>query len=151
MQWLASSSARARTRRQRARLGSIRRPSASPASFAVVAPIFTAWQKAYTLGTRPPTKQEVIDEQTAQLDELTAQHEAKLREINDATTELATVASKASARVTKAQQRAGTVRRINRTVWRVMLEDMRSDLASAAAEDVEALKEQIRIRVLGLG
>jgi len=89
------------------------------------ADLSAAWEKAYILGPRPPTKQEVINDLTTALEKLAGQHAAKLGELREIMAALTEVARKAGARATKAQQRAWTVRKINRREWREMLNEMR--------------------------
>ena len=119
------------------------------------ADLLAAWERAYVRGTQHlPTKQEVINDQSAQIKELTAKLAAQLAAGLDAIegvkAELGAVARKAGARATKSKQRAWKVRKINRQEWRKMLKEMRDDLKCAAAEDVEAAHGAALLRVRDL-
>ena len=118
------------------------------------ADLHAAWEAAFVEGAgaiiRPPTKQEVIDGLSSQLEEQAVAHNSEVEKLSGTTDELAAIVRRAGSRATKAQQRAGKVRKINRTTWRQMLKEMRGDLAAAAVEDVEAAHGAAMIRLKAL-
>ena len=122
------------------------------------ADLHAAWHAAFIKGagncTQAATKQEVIDGLEARLKEQAVAHASELEKqaseleaLSNIKDQLADVARRAGARAKKAQQRSGKVSKVNRTTWRTMLKEMRSDLAAAAAEDVEAAHGAAMIRL----
>ena len=86
----------------------------------------------------------------SELSEQEAAHASELEKLYGLKDALAGVALRAGARAAKAEQRAGKVRKVNRTTWRQMLKEMRNDMASAAAEDVEAAHGGALLKLRGL-